>query len=311
MTRRNENPAPEKQPMHFISVTTAQFAMKDPKPLRISLSAQHRIGLRDAVIVHDKQGPSGPIVRKVVKQYRKRFNRLEAYEVTESETAKRWLPGIRYAFSLNADAVPVFPGDFVRGLRKSESLQRFIDGHKEMLRLASRTRLIVGDYHVRELFKDRFDARVTRPLIASLYPDVADRLSRIGLSKMRSEFFVLGKDYFDTFTAMPFAWSADPTPQLLLAGMLSQKAMEIRTVDLGDWFRDDRRMRSPLGQLYQMVRIVCALTTDQTRLEQRRDLAREEQMRVYRQMRGQLRQAWEHLLSAIDENATEFQGDRS
>jgi hypothetical protein len=309
MIHRNQRRALQKLVAEIVSVTTAQVKMSTPEPLEVSLDLQRRIGLQNIIIVHDTHGPSGPVVQEVARRYRNRFKRLDVLKVTEVETAKRWLPGIRHAFSLGAAAVSVFPGDCVKRLNRSRSLDTFIDRCRKMLTLASRARLIVGDYKVKEPFKDRFDARLTRPLIAVLYPDVVDRLSTIKLTKMRSEFFVLGKDYFDEFVTMPFEWSADPTPQLLLAGLLAPKSLEMRTVHLGDWFCDDKSTRSrPSSRFYQMARLACTLITDKTRLEQRKDPQSGEQLLTYQQMRGQLSQVWTHLLKAIDEDAKERQG---
>jgi len=271
--------------------------MENGLPLETSLSILDRVGLRDVIVVHDTQAPNRSLVADAIRRHRNRFRRFDVVEVTEFETGKRWLAGIRRAFHRGADVVFLCPGDFTSKLSESRSLEKFITGCRDMLGQASRNRLVMGDYEVTEHFKEDFDTLITRPAVDCLYPQLTHRLNALGLTKMRTEFFALGRVYFDEFMTAPFQWSADPTVQLLLAGLLDPGSLEIVSVDLGDWFRDDSHMRSPLGQLYQAVRMVFSLAVDRLRLEQQRGLPPTEQIEVCRQINTQLRQLTDQLLS--------------
>jgi hypothetical protein len=165
-----------------------------------------------------------------------------------------------------------------------------------MLAAAGRDVLVLGDYQTEDTFKTRFDDLVTVPVIECLYPDLAASARALGQSKMRSEFFLIGREVFNHFWTTRFPFGTDPTVELILA-TLGNQDLTIDRVHFGE-VADDPDCRHPMGQLEQIFRFVVAPAIARIRQE----TLREDNLRAYDGARCELERVFELVLAALDEN---------
>jgi len=219
-------------------------------------------------------------------------------EADAFDTGFRWREGLRAAFQdITVEAVLLFPGDL-----QSDSSEANREGWRQLVACAEAHVLAIGDYQCRDRFKSEFDRLWGLPVMQRLFPEEFERLATRGLAKLRSEFFVLGREVLDRFDASDtWAWGPDPTPQVLLS-TLGHPDLRVEIIPLGQ-VEDDPTTREPLGQLRQVVRYVAELVCDRIRYERVKRPAPEQELAVYDQFRRVILPAlYRAMLEALDEN---------
>ena len=78
---------------------------------------------------------------------------------------------------------------------------------------------------------------MARPAIRIMEPETCECLDRLGQARLRTEFWVCGREVFESFDRDPSRiWDRDPTPLLMFTAF--QEGFGCQSVDLG-YFQDD------------------------------------------------------------------------
>ena len=246
------------------AVVTAPFFAQGPDSMVRSLAELLALPIGTVAFVDDRKSPGAEHADTAYDYGQSRFpaagKTLKRVVVDLYDTAVRWRPGILGALSdASVQAVFVFPGDIA--CLPQPTMARLRSGWDEMLRLCGPDRMVIGQYVSQDRFKTEFDELIGSKSIAILFEGSSLDLSGLGLSMMRSEFFVIGRRAFESFeTELRASWGPDPTIQLTIS-CLRSPSLDVRAVDLGD-FADHAGTRSPLGQMHQVCRFVAQLAID-------------------------------------------------
>jgi hypothetical protein len=289
-------------PSNIAVILTIPYAAPGPAALTDALDYWIGRKVRRIVMLADPRGPGWPHAGAAAEAARPRCVSagvdLSFHEVQEPETASYWRWGMLEAFGTpGIEACILMPGD------STEAIGPEVEhGLSRMLEEATAQRLILGDYDSHDPFKEEFDERLTRPLLACLYPDLVNRLAAVPLTKLRSEFLCLGRGVFERLLARDTErWGPDPTVQLLLVALQTPE-LEVRVVRLGTF--DDTPNRVPINQLHQIVRLATQLLADYTcgQFKAGRTSPIEQQWRQYDQVRQVLGNALSQVACSLDRN---------
>jgi hypothetical protein len=250
-------------PSNVAAVVTAAFLAKDTSGLEIALREVGKLGLRTVVVVYDVKSATAGVVVDLISTAAEEFARcgtpLLPLPVDEDDTGFRWRRGITAAFAIESiAALLVFPGDFAE-----EPSDKAREGWRRMVQRASPDTLVPGDFQAsRESFKDRFDGLVGYPSLDQLFPEAAAELRRLGLQRLRTEFFVVGRVVWTKFCGEGWVWPFDPTVCLALSAIRNGFRIEVEPIE----FADEAIYRNPTGQLFQMERFVFYLALNALRV---------------------------------------------
>lgn len=289
---------------HTAAVVTAPFWLRDPETLARALGELERLDVDPILVVHDARGPSEEPTRRAVREARSRAGpsgpRLVILPVRAGDTALRWRRGVDEAFrTAETAAVFLFPGDLT-----SEPDEENRAGWVRMLTSGASDRLVLGDFRSPDEFKTGFDALVLRPLIRALHPELDEAVEGLGLSKLRTEFLVVGRTIYEEFRDRgERRWGPDPTPQLTLAVLASRGPGSVVVEPTGE-VADDPDARVPLGRLFQIVRIAGELVVDRVCQGVRGalDESGPDAVERYVESRHAIARAFSATLDAVDEN---------
>jgi len=286
------------------AVVTAPFYAKDSESLVTALEALLQLPVGKVFLVYDRKSPgrrhAKTALRRMQTAYGSQDRQLTLVEVDTYDTAPRWRLGIVRAFEDEVVKVAfVFPGD-IKGVPTAENCA----GWAQMLQEAASDTLVLGDYESPEdSFKERFDRLIGHSTVTLLFPRFAREVEQLNHRKLRTEFFVVGRNAYEQFDReMVFFWGTDPTVQLTLS-TLSHVSLAVKPpIDLGT-IADDPSHRRPLGQLHQIVRFVSQLAVDRMIHEMvaaGNDV--DEHLRRYVAMRDILKEIFGRALDTIDDN---------
>jgi hypothetical protein len=188
----------------------------------------------------------------------------------------------------------LFPGDLTSTISDTNRA-----GWRQLVDRCGPDVLVIGEYQTEDPFKTAFDQRCGLPAMHMLFPEATAQLSTLGLSKIRSEFLLLGREVIRRFDASNvWSWGPDPTPQVLLS-TLSHQDLRIEIVPLGK-LGDNPAQRNPLGQLHQVIRYVAALACDRIRAEIAQKFSSQQAEAVYDELQGAtFPTLFRHLLEAL------------
>lgn len=285
-------------------VVTAAFNPDGADEIVIALREAARLGFKRIVIPHEIEGNSGQYVEEAIATVMHDFENahivIQKVPVDCGETALRWRSGVNAAFEdPSVECAFVMPSDF--STEVSEELRA---GLQKMVLLAERKRLVIGDFLASPGFKEWFDSGVGFPAVAALYPDQSEKLLQSGQRKLRSEWFILGRDVLERTKRDLLLWDMDPTVSLVLATDRADD-LTLEIVDLG-YFSDNPKTRRPLGQLLQITRFVGQLAVNAIRLEISKGFSDLEQLQRYDELRSRLDAAFRSCLEGIDVNRREL-----
>jgi hypothetical protein len=236
-------------------------------------------------------------------------------------TARRWYFGLKEAFrdGLAAGAL-LFPGDIRQDKTGRVLSEEQIELLRRLVYAVERNTLLLVDYSTTDRFKTRFDGAVLFPAINLLYPDLVSDAQALGVSKMRSELALVGRDFFLDFLQHSHIsqWGADPIIQLGLHAWRRRKEKEkekgidvdVRRFDSLGAMVDDADTRNAAGQVEQVIRLVDLMLGDRiewSKHEMKRTPA--EELAEFDRLRELVRQASDLKIRALDEVRSWLAGD--
>lgn len=140
--------------------------------------------------------------RNEIAEYITTYN-YEICSCNEFETTARWYKGIRKALEQFSDTILVLPGDIV-SIKDEDVFKKAI---KEMIEKTDKKSMVVGDYKSTDPFKENFDSHYAFPLLCKLFPDEAEKIRELEVTKLRSEYFSIGSEIIDNaFIKQRFRW---------------------------------------------------------------------------------------------------------
>jgi len=189
----------------------------------------------------------------------------------EFETVGRWYRGIRKAFDNDpgCSSVLLLPGDI-----EQIDQNKFGQGLRSMIAETDMSTLTVGDYTSTDPFKEQFDSCLTHPLLEGTFPQSWPAIKKAGVQKVRSEYFCIGSDVFNTFLREGWRWLPFDVTMLLIHTVVSNSHLELKRVDLGEI--SDTPTRNVDAATQQIVRFAFQLwfnghsTVTETDLEARK-----------------------------------------
>lgn len=290
-----------------VACVTTAFGRQDPQPIERSLRALWKLGFERVILVYDSKDPAGRgAAETVLRDPARNGGEVRLLEVEDYGTARRWRYGIREAFrDPDVDWVLNLPGDLV-----DDPSPENLAGLEKMCNLADRDSMVLGDSLSPNRFKTWFDPHVGEPVTRALFPKVQECLDSLNHSKRRTEFFCVGRNVLKQHDRLLIAsWGQDPTIQLLVAAAYSA-SLTAKSVDLGR-LADDDRTRSPLAQLWQIVRFVHQMIEDRifselNRRGEEKNGARE--LSVHRELMGVLCDLYGHgaIMRMVEHNYAEL-----
>ncbi len=290
-------------PREVVAVVTTPFFVKGPESLITVLEGLSRLPLSRVILLYDRKSPG---VQHAKSAFARMKTELETqrkalilHEVDTYDTAPRWRLGIIEALKDDVvQVVFVFPGD-----TKGEPSAENRAGWSKMLAEAESKALVLGDYKSNDYFKGEFDVLTGLVAVRLLFPRLHQKLKHLGLSKIRTEFFIVGRDVYHHFeTQSAFCWATDPTVQLILSILETDDLTVKRPVWLGP-ITDDPSHRRLLGQAHQIFRYVAQLVIDRMihdMVEAGDDV--EEHLKRYDDLRRILKRLFDKTLQALEEN---------
>ena len=217
----------------------------------------------------------------------------------EFETVGRWYRGIRQAFDSDSTcpAVMVIPGD----IENIDDPPKFEKGLRSMIANTTRATLTVGDYTSSDPFKEHFDTNLTHPLLENTFPQSWQTIKKVGIQKVRSEYFCIGSEVFRTFLQDGERWLPFDITMLLMLSVVNNSHLELRKVELGEI--SDTPTRNMDAAIQQIVRYAFQLwfsghsAISETELEPRKS-AHNKLLKGYGEV---LNEAIENLLKFVKE----------
>ena len=279
--------------MNIVAVITAPYFSKSTASIDLAITEVTQLGVSGIIVVYDRKGSSGQHARAAVAG----VQMARTLEVDESDTTLRTRWGIQEGFrDPTVEAVIVFPGDIDPAHPPSDENRR---GWQEMFRQAATNRIAVGDFRSRRnSFKERFDWElIGLPALEEFFPEEAHKIRVVGLRKLRSEFYVLGRGVFEFFMTRGVAWSMDLTTDFVLAAV-SGPGLECVPVDLGEIHDDEDQRRNPLAPMSQMLRFVAQLALQRIRLDRAKGIP--DHLAVYSELRNRVKRSLDKCVVAID-----------
>jgi len=300
--------APQKRSV--VAVITLQFGAKDKEPTVTALTSVSRLRVGKVILQHDRKAPRGRVnAEEAWATMKPVLDNLgigvELQEVDIFSTARRWYYGLVKAFEdAETTAALLFPGDLKKTLSDGQvnSLQAILDE-------AEVDALHPVDYSTgreseqsRDAFKEGFDECVTLHTIDLMFPKYSAQIRALGLSKLRTEVILIGRDVFRVFEKTPNeSWGPDPIPQLILT-VLRNPALRVKSsIHLGT-MGDDKGTRNPLGQFYQIARFTQQMLLDCVIQEDVASQGEEKQMAAYDRLRQKAEATYALTLRALNTN---------
>ena len=291
--------------MQVTAVVTTPFFARSAGGVLTALQALSALDVTDVILLFDGKSKGAGHARSAFASMRPvledQGKQLFLSEVDLFDTGPRWRIGILEALrNPDVGAVFVFPGD----LTKDPSVEN-LEGWKRMLKAAAPGTLVLGDYDSEDRFKTQFDELIGFPAIHVLFPELGTRTEGLGQSKLRTEFFVVGRKVFDHFSrAFTSFWGTDPTVQLILS-TIESGALSISRVELGR-IHDPAGQRHPLGQMHQVFRYMAQLTVDRMMHEMAGTRDPSGHMARYDELQGTLKRLFDTTLEALEKNRAEL-----
>lgn len=294
------------QPSEITAVETAAFWAKNSDDMVRCLKALLRLPVGRVLLLYDRKSPGQRHVESAHAEMAPLFaakgRELALLEVDTYDTAPRWRYGIIEALrNKDVQAVFVFPGDLTEDPTE--------DNHKawkSMLEATGPDVLVLGDYKCDDTFKTRFDELIGSKAVQLLFPELHGELAKLENTKLRTEFFVVGRRVFEHFdTKLLYTWGTDPTVQLTLSALQAEGLRVARPLKLGE-IRDNADTRKPLGQMHQILRYAHHLAVDRLVHEMAVKSDGNEPLRRYDALRRALEQLFQATLQALDDNRAEL-----
>ncbi|MBI5504972.1 MAG: hypothetical protein HY899_09215 [Deltaproteobacteria bacterium] len=293
----------------WIIVIVASYETSESGPLELAIRLASSIGAELVVLCADTQGESGRAAEDALKILP---GEAEFRSVSARDTGVRWGLAVREALKLasergiNARRLLFIPGDpDPESLQEPGRFNGLADGLAKMVARLGSLAFVVGDYDIQcDQIKQEWDSFATIPFFKVLFPDIADRVLALGLTKWRSEFWAM-----DLTQCRPwldgFAWFSDPTPHLIATTL--RNGGSVGAVELGE-FSDEGLGRDDLvAKQFQAIRL--ALESALVRSAEDRAAARKldgddrlkEGAKVSRALRSAMRALWAALEACLDE----------
>lgn len=173
----------------------------------------------------------------------------------EFETVGRWYRGIHQAFENNQGccSVLLLHGD----IEEIGDQHKFKQGLRSMIAETHKGALTVGDYTSTDPFKEQFDSCLTHLLLERTFPESWPVIKKAGVRKVRSEYFCIGSDVFNTFLRQGWRWLPFDVTMLLMHTVVSNSHLELKRVDLGEI--SDTLTRNVDAATQQIVRFAFQL----------------------------------------------------